>query len=52
MDVILGIMDYTLESVSIAKRMAKFCQKAGIKNLWLLLNKIGSQEVNPCFGKS
>ena len=45
MDVILGVLDYTLESVSIAKRMAEFCQEAGIKNFWLMLNKIGSDDV-------
>ena len=45
MDVILGVLDYTLESVSIAKRMADFCQEAGIRNFWLILNKIGSEEV-------
>jgi CO dehydrogenase maturation factor len=45
MDVILGVLDYTLESVSIAKRMAEFCQEAGIKNFWLILNKMGSEEV-------
>jgi len=45
MDIILGVLDYTLESVSIAKRMAEFCQEAGIKNFWLILNKIGSEEV-------
>jgi CO dehydrogenase maturation factor len=45
MDVILGVLDYTLESVSIAKRMAEFCQVAGIKNFWLILNKIGSEEI-------
>jgi CO dehydrogenase nickel-insertion accessory protein CooC1 len=39
------VLDYTLESVSIAKRMAEFCQEAGIKNFWLILNKIGSEEV-------
>jgi CO dehydrogenase maturation factor len=45
MDIILGVLDYTLESVSIAKRMAEFCQAAGIANFWLVLNKIGSPEV-------
>jgi CO dehydrogenase maturation factor len=45
MDIILGVLDYTLESVSIAKRMAKFCEEAGIENFWLILNKVGSQEV-------
>jgi CO dehydrogenase maturation factor len=48
MDVILGVLDYTLESVSIAKRMAELCQEAGIKNFWLILNKIGSEEVESC----
>lgn len=45
MDVILGVLDYTLESVSIAKRMAEICQEADIKDFWLILNKIGSEEV-------
>jgi CO dehydrogenase maturation factor len=45
MDVILGVLDYTLESVSIAKRMAEFCQEAGIKNFWFILNKILSEEI-------
>jgi len=45
MDVILGVLDYTLESVSIAKRMAEFCQEAGIKYFCLILNKIGSKEI-------
>ncbi len=45
MDVILGVLDYTLESVSIAKRIAEFCQEAGIQDFWLILNKIGSEEV-------
>ena len=45
MDIILGVLDYTLESVSIAKRMDEFCQEAGMKDFWLILNKIGSLEV-------
>jgi len=45
MDIVLGVLDSTLESVSIAKRMAEFCQEAGIKNFWLILNKTGSDEV-------
>jgi len=45
MDVILGVLDYTLESVSIAKRMAEFCQEADIKHFYLILNKIGSKEI-------
>ena len=46
MDIILGVLDYTLESVSIAKRMREFCQAAGIADFWLILNKIGSREVH------
>lgn len=45
MDIILGVLDYTLESVSIAKRIASFCQEVGIENFWIILNKIGSKEV-------
>jgi CO dehydrogenase maturation factor len=45
MDVILGVVDYTLESVSIAKRMDEFCREAGIEDFYLVLNKIGSEEV-------
>jgi CO dehydrogenase maturation factor len=45
MDIILGVLDYTLESVSIAKRMAELCQEAEISQFWLILNKVGSKEV-------
>ena len=45
MDIILGVLYYTLESVSIAKRMSEFCQAAGIADFWLILNKMGSREV-------
>jgi len=45
MDIILGVLDYTLESVSIALRIAEFCEEACIRNFWLVLNKIGSAEV-------
>ena len=45
MDIVLGVLDSTLESVLIAKRMAEFCREAGIENFWLILNKIGSDEV-------
>ena len=45
MDIVLGILDYTLESVSIAKKMAVFCEEAGIKHFYLVLNKIGSKEI-------
>ena len=43
-DVVLCVLDCTLESVSVAKRMAGFCREAGIGNFWLLLNKIGTPE--------
>lgn len=45
MDIILGVLDYTLESVSIAKRIAEFCREGGIENFWLILNKIGTEDV-------
>jgi CO dehydrogenase maturation factor len=45
MDVIIGVLDYTLESVSISRRMAQFCKEAGIRDFWLILNKIGSHEI-------
>jgi CO dehydrogenase maturation factor len=45
MDIILGVLDYTLESVSIAKRMAEFCKEANIAAFWLILNKVGSPDV-------
>jgi len=45
MDIVLGILDYTLESVSIAKKIAAFCQEAGINHFYLILNKIGSKEI-------
>jgi CO dehydrogenase maturation factor len=45
MDIILGVLDSTLESVSIAKRMAEFCPEAGVNQFSLILNKIGSQEI-------
>jgi CO dehydrogenase maturation factor len=45
MDVILGVLDCTLESVSTARRIDKFCQEAGIDEFWLVLNKIESEEM-------
>ena len=45
MDIILAILDPTLESVSIAKRIESFCKETGMKNFWLILNKIGSKEM-------
>ena len=45
MDMILVVLDPTLESVSIAKRIEGFCRKSEMKNFWLILNKIGSKEM-------
>jgi CO dehydrogenase maturation factor len=44
-DIIIGVLDYTLESVSIAHRMAGFCADAGIAEYWLILNKVGSDDI-------
>jgi len=45
MDMILVVLDPTLESVSIAKRIEKFCRKTKMENFWLILNKISSKEM-------
>ncbi len=45
MDMILVVLDPTLESVSIAKRIEDFCRKTKMKNFWLILNKISSKEM-------
>ena len=45
MDMILVVLDPTLESVSIAKRIEGFCRETEMKNFWLILNKIGSKEM-------
>lgn len=45
MDIILLVVDPTLESVSIAERINNFCQDIGMKNFWIILNKIKSKEV-------
>ncbi len=45
MDIILVVLDCTLESVSIAKKIAQFCRQAGIGDFWLILNKLGSPGV-------
>lgn len=45
MDMILVVLDPTLESVSIAKRIESFCRESEIKNFWLILNKIDSKEM-------
>ncbi|MEA3276140.1 MAG: hypothetical protein U9Q81_12790 [Pseudomonadota bacterium] len=43
MDIILGVLDCTLESVSIARRMTKFSTEMGMKDVWLVLNKTESE---------
>jgi CO dehydrogenase maturation factor len=45
MDIILGVLDCTLESISLTKRMAQFCREAGIGDFWLILNKVDSLDV-------
>lgn len=45
MDLILAVLDCTLESVSIARRIDKFCKQAGIKAYGLILNKLESKEI-------
>lgn len=44
MGIILGVLDCTLESISIARRMDGFCKETGLKDFWLVLNKIESEE--------
>lgn len=45
MDMILVVLDPTLESVSIAKKIEGFCRESEIKDLWLILNKISSKDM-------
>ncbi len=45
MDIILTILDPTLESISIANRVNNFCREMRMKNFWLILNKIESEEI-------
>jgi CO dehydrogenase maturation factor len=45
MDVILGVLDCTHESISIARRMSKFSEEMGMKDFWLVLNKTESGEM-------
>ena len=42
MDILLGILDCTRESVSIARRLAGFARAMPLANLWLILNKTES----------
>ena len=45
MDIILTILDPTLESISIAKRVISFCRAMKMENCWFILNKIESGEI-------
>ena len=42
MDVVLGVLDCTRESVSIARRMSKFAMAMRNRNVWFVLNKVES----------
>jgi len=44
-DIILGVLDCTRESISIAKRIDWFCKDLRIDRFWLLLNKVPSDEI-------
>ena len=44
-DVILGVIDCTRESISIAKRMDQFCQNIGVDQFHLILNKVASDDL-------
>jgi CO dehydrogenase maturation factor len=43
MDMILGVLDCTRESVSIARRVSGFAAEIGVENLWFVLNKAESK---------
>lgn len=45
MDIILGVLDCTWESVSIARRLHGFAMQMPIGNLWLVLNKTESSDM-------
>ena len=42
MDMILGVLDCTRESVSIARRISGFAKATGMDNVWFVLNKTES----------
>lgn len=42
MDIVLGVLDCTRESVSIARRMSQFATAMRNRNLWFVLNKVES----------
>ncbi len=43
MDIILGVLDCTRESVSIARRISRFAMEMRTGNVWFVLNKAESQ---------
>ena len=45
MDIILGVLDCTRESVSIARRISGFANQIGAPRIWLVLNKMPSPAV-------
>ncbi|MEJ2325738.1 MAG: adenylyl-sulfate kinase [Chromatiaceae bacterium] len=45
MDILLGVLDCTRESVSIARRVSGFAAAIGVPRLWLVLNKTESQDM-------
>jgi CO dehydrogenase maturation factor len=45
MDIILGVLDCTRESVSIARRVGEFAADIGMDNLWFVLNKTESNDM-------
>jgi CO dehydrogenase maturation factor len=45
MDIILGVLDCTRESVSIARRISRFAEEIGMEHVWFVLNKTESQDM-------
>jgi CO dehydrogenase maturation factor len=45
MDMILGVLDCTRESVSIARRVSGFARGIGVDNFWFVLNKAESKDM-------
>jgi CO dehydrogenase maturation factor len=45
MDMVLGVLDCTRESVSIARRMSQFALAMRNRNVWFILNKVESPDM-------
>lgn len=45
MDMVLGVLDCTRESVSIARRMSQFAMAMQSRNVWFVLNKVESPDM-------